>query len=251
MKNVKVTRVQDLTMDKFNSSSITKLTLAKWLESARDIMCRQADVIVKMQNTIELLKTDSLEDKAAIIKLQSDLIQTKDHQLLSLQSAVKSTVETVVQKEVKSYSEAVAKNSTVPGVPAMTPDSVKRAVQSAISDEDRGKNLIVFGLDEVENENLDSRVGELLQELGEKPRLTASRVGKIVDGAEKCRPVKVVLTSSNIVKQILSKSGMLKRAQRFGKVYLRPDMTPEEREQRKRLFIELKQNITDQPQKYH
>ena len=143
MKTVKVTKETELTVDRLNSSSITKMTLAKWLESASDIMTRQAGIISRMQKAIEMQKTDSLEDKAAIIKLQAEMIESKDHQLLSLQSAVQETVQTTVQQEVQSYSAAVSKHSSATTISA---DSLKQAVKSAIAEEDKTKNIMVFGL---------------------------------------------------------------------------------------------------------
>ncbi len=244
MKTVKVTKEQDLTSDRFNSSTITKITLAKWLDSARDIMIRQADIISQMQDAIEMQKTDSLDDKATIIKLQSDLIQSKENQLLSLQTAVQETVQTTVQQEVKSYSAAVV------SAPAISAESLKQAVKNAISEEDRTKNVMIFGLQEDDDEKLENKVNEIFQELGEKPKHTASRVGRNAD-TDICRPVKVVLTSSNHANQILMKSGTLKRVPQFEKVYLRPDMSSEERVIRKRLVTDLKQAIIDQPSHYH
>ena len=176
MKTVKVRKEQELTVDRFNSSSITKMTLAKWLESASDIMTRQTDIISRMQKAIEMQKTDSLEDKAAIIKLQADLIESKDHQLRSLQSAVQETVQATVQQEVKSYSAVVAKGNTAP---AISPDSLKQALKSAIAEEDRTKNIMIFGLCEEENEQLASKVDTVFQELGEKPKQQPAEWGGV------------------------------------------------------------------------
>ena len=127
---------------------------------------------------------------------------------------------------------------------------MKQAVKSAISEEDRNKNVMVFGLCEEEAEQLETKIGELFQELDEKPRVTATRIGKTpVSG--RSRPVKIVCHTSNTANQILKKSGKLKQVQRFKNVYLRPDMLPEEREDRKRLVAELKKAILDQPSLYH
>ncbi len=246
MKTVKVRKEEELTVDRFNSSSITKMTLAKWLESARDIMTRQSDIISRMQKSIEMQNVDSLEDKAAIIKLQSELIESKDSQLRSLQSAVQKTVQATVQQEVKSYSAAVVANTA----PAISPDSLKNALKSAIAEGDRTKNIMIFGLSEEDGEQLESKVDKVFQELGEKPKVTVSRVGRCT-GAEKSRPVKVVFTNSNSVYQILVKSGKLKRVPQFEKVYIRPDMSAGEREVRKGLVTDLKQAIKDQPNRYH
>ncbi len=247
MKTVKVTKEQELTVSRFNSSSINKMTLSKWLESASEIMTRQADIISRMQKAIEAQKTDALEDKAAIIKLQSDLIESKDNQLLSLQTTVQKTVQATVQKEVQSYSAVVAQHNTAP---AISTDSLKQAVKTAIAEEDRTKNIMIFGLSEEDNEQLENKVCEIFQELGEKPKVTVSRVGRSA-GAQKCRPVKVYLTSSNIAYQILMKSGRLKSAPQFKNVYLRPDMSIEQRKIRQKLVADLKEAISNQPGRYH
>ena len=250
-KTVKVDNEVDLKIDRFNSSSITKMTLATWLGGARDIMTRQANMIARMQKIIEQQKTESLSDKKDIIKLQSDLISSKDYQLLSIQSAVQNTVQSTVQREVKLYSAAVSKNISSTA-PVLSPDSVKQAVKSAIAEEDRGKNIMVFGLGEENNEQLEEKMSEVFQELGEKPTLVASRVGRVSEASSsKSRPVKVVLSSSVNVDHILAKSGKLKQTQRFKTVYLRPDMSPEEREVRRTLVSDLRKAIASEPGRYH
>ncbi len=248
MKTVKVTKEQELTVNRFNSSSINKMTLSKWLESASEIMTRQADIISRMQKAIEAQKTDALEDKAAIIKLQSDLIESKDNQLLSLQTTLQKTVQATVQKEVQSYSAVVAQNNTAPAISA---DSLKQAVKTAIAEDDRTKNIMIFGLGEEDNEQLENKVNEIFQELDEKPKETVSRVGRSAAGAKKCRPVKVLLSSSNIAYQVLMKSGRLKSSRQFKNIYLRPDMSIEEREIRQKLVTDLKEAISNQPGRYH
>ena len=66
---------------------------------------------------------------------------------------------------------------------------------------------MIFGLCEEEGEKLDSKVYELFEELEEKPKLTASRVGMGSGvGGSKIRPVKVVLARADTAKQILAKT---------------------------------------------
>lgn len=249
-KKLKVEESDYLTHDKFNSSSINKVTLAGWLGSARDIMCQQAEMMAKQKEVIELLKTEALADKAAVIRLQADLLQCKDNQLQSLQAAVETTVQTTVKEEIKSYSAAVAKSSNAP---VFSTNSLKQVVKSAMAEEDRGKNVMVFGLAEEEGEQIDEKIRGLFQELGEKPRVTASRVGRKSSGTAntECRPVKVTLASSTSVSQILTKTGRLKQVEQYKLVYVRPDLSPDERTSRKRLVINLKKAIGEQPDRHH
>ena len=247
-KKLKVECEDNLTQDKFNSSSITKVTLSCWLGTARDIMCQQAELMARQKEVIELMKTEALADKAAVIRLQTDLPQCKDNQLQSLRTAVETTVQTTMKEEIKSYSAAVAKTS-ISNAPVFSTNSLKQVVKSAIEEEDRGKNVMVFGLAEEEGEQLEDKISGLLQELGEKPRVAACRVGGT--GTTECRPVKVTLPSATSVNQILLKTGKLKQIEQFKSVYVRPDMTPDQRSARKRLVEELKKLIDEQPNCYH
>ena len=78
----------DLTHGVFNSSSISKMTLSSWTGEAREIMTRQAELISNLQEVIELMKTEALADKDAVIRLQSDLLKSKDTELQSVKTAV-------------------------------------------------------------------------------------------------------------------------------------------------------------------
>ena len=60
-----------------------------------------------------------------------------------------------------------------------------------VEHEDRSRNIMVFGLPEEENEQLNERVLELFEVLGEKPRLDACRVGKkSIESSSTKRPIK-------------------------------------------------------------
>lgn len=135
-----------------------------------------------------------------------------------------------MQKEIQSYS--VTKKS---GGPILTPDSLKKVIMNAI-EEDRSKNLMVFGLDEEDGEQIEDKVAGLFAELGEKPRVAVSIIGHKKPGATTvCRPVKVTgLASSTAAHQILSKARNLKQIERRKSVYVCPDRSPEERAVRKK-----------------
>jgi hypothetical protein len=231
----------------FNSSAITKKTLATWTAEARDIMTRQGEQIENMQEIIELMKTEALADKAAVILLQSDLLKSKNAEIESMRTAVQETVHSSVQEGIQSYSAAVASN-TASTAPVFTPESLKKVVRTVMVEEDRNKNLLVFGL--ADEENVEQAVSELFLELGEKPRVQAvNRIGG------KCstpaRPVIVTLASATSVNEILSKTSRLKKTERYKSVYVCPDRSPKEREARKQLVVDLKKAMADQPNLYH
>ena len=86
-------------------------------------------------------------------------------------------------------------------------ETVRQAVKCAIQEDDRSKNFIIFGLVKTEKEQTDSKVVDLLGELGVKPRLTASRIKAMrsVSDSNYCRPAKCNLTSlATVVREIVS-----------------------------------------------
>lgn len=235
----------DLTAEKF--SGPTKVVSSRWLAEAREIICRQRDVMVGMQEIIELLKTEALGDKGTVIRLQSELLERKDEQLKSLQTVVQTTVQDTVQAEIRTYGDALKTPSAV-----ISPATVKKVVQDVIKDGDRSKNLLVFGLAEKDGEQLDEMISDVFMELGEKPRVAAIRLGRKSPGVgTSCRPVKVTLASSTAVRQILTKTRNLRQLERLKAVYVSPDRSPVERAARRQLVLELKKKIAEQSDRKH
>ena len=227
-----------------------KPVLAKWLEEATEIICQQREFLCNMKEMVELLKTEALGDKRNVIKLQTELLECKDKQLQSLQTAVETTVQASVQKEIQTYSSVVAKSSSSSAT-VCTQQSLKNAVKTAIKEDDRSRNVMVFGLPEEEGEQLDEKVGELFSELGEKPRVAASRVGRSPDGRAAGRPVKVALSSATSVQQILLKARRLKLIESRKSVYICPDRSHEERTARKKVVLDLRKAVNEQPELEH
>ena len=91
----------------------------------------------------------------------------------------------------------------------MSKDTLKSVAKQVVVEEGLSRNIMVFGLQEgdEESEDLNLKVGAVFGHLGEKPRLEAVRLGKKSQtGSEGARPVKVTLSSSSFVHQILCKS---------------------------------------------
>ena len=65
------------------------------------------------------------------------------------------------------------------------------------------------------------------------------------------RPVKVTLSSSTIVQQILVKSRKLRLSAKYNTVFLSPDRTAEQRAQQRELVQELKKKTDAEPLKRH
>ena len=59
------------------------------------------------------------------------------------------------------------------------PATLKKMLKSVVQEEDRSRNVVIFGLPEQKDENVEKRVQEVFQEIGLKITLMATRVGKI------------------------------------------------------------------------
>jgi hypothetical protein len=165
----------------------------------------------------------------------------------AVQATVKTSVEDTVKAEMMSYSKAVQESLPAP---AIAHDTVKRIVQTVVQQEDRSRGFMVFNLPEEDNEQLNSKVGEILLELDEKPKIEASRIGQY--DSEKVRAVKVTLSTSVAVSQILAKARKLRTSPKHRSVYISQDRSPAEREQHRLLVAELKKmRDADKSKRYY
>ena len=127
---------------------------------------------------------------------------------------------------------------------------VESAVKSAVEEEDRTKNLMMFGVVEEKEEELEKKILEVLEQVDEKPRVAeCSRIGNTKKG--EVRPIKVTIYSADAVHRILSKAGRLKKTEAYQTVFLAADRTVKERAARKRLVEQLKQKQQTEPDQYH
>ena len=237
---------------KFNHKSVLKKDLAFWLADAADIMQQQLAIIGQFKDTIEIMKTESVADKSRLIKVQEQLLNCQSDQLKNLTAAVQSTVQSTVQKEMKSYSEVVG-NDNCQMSTIQVQESMKKAVKTAILEDDRSKNLVIFGVPESDSEQIDNCVSELFVEVGEKPQFSAGRIGVRRSGSDTnyCRPIKCSLASTTSVHQILSKARQLKLSAKFKSVFICPDRSPEEGAARSVPALELKEAATNRPDHKH
>ena len=112
---------------------------------------------------------------------------------------------------------------------------------------------MMFGLAEEENEgekDLISKVEEVLIEIGEKPRVSATRIGTKPKTTSN-RPVKITVGSSVVVAQILAKARFLSKSKKNSRVYISPDRSPTQRIEHRSLVQSLKEKRLNDPSKKH
>ena len=178
-------------------------------------------------------------------RTDSDMCKTE--QIQTMKSSVKTSVEESVKAEFVSYSTKLQSKA-----PVIPPDSVRSVVKTVMEEEDRSQSVMLFGLEELDEEQIYDRVNEVFGDLGEKPRFEAQRLGKRSSGdAKKVRPVKVNLPSSAVVTQLLKKARNLRQSEKHKSVFISPDKTPEERATQRKLVEEMKKKAMEEPEKRH
>ncbi len=119
-------------------------------------------------------------------------------------------------------------------------------VKKVNAEDDRSRNVVLFGIEEGERECVKSKVTKILEQLDEKPQILESRrVGRRSAGST--RPIKFSVKNSETVFHILGKEKHLKDIEDCKAIYIAPDRTFDERVSRKKLVSELKEKRQSDP----
>ena len=227
----------------------TREIMAERLLAALRIIHSQADFIELLDEEAMELKSNLIARQTHVIEAQKELIEAKNSQLQELSDSVVSSVGKTVQTQLQSYSDAVQVQAARNGSGnAINQSVLKTVVKNVVAEEDRSRNLIIYGLAEDEEENIGEKVEAVFSELSEKPKCEANRIGKV--GQHRPRPVKVSVSNSSVVTQILTKCRNLRNIDRFKDVFISPDRTKEERDERRDLVKQLKLKRTAEPDKH-
>ena len=242
VKQCKVDCVQELNHESVNKIGNKGDLAAKFLQ-AMQLIERQHNMIINQRVHVSQYQSRMIQLQDQVISLQERLLTAKEghSKAIEFNEHLKTEFFEGVQKEVSSVKQSfsdVVKSGSIENSAAISTESIKSVAKQIAFEEELGRNIMVFGLCEEVNEEINTKVAEVLESLGEKPRVEACRIGKKSPSA--ARPVKVSFSSSSIVQQILKKSSKLSGTERFKRVFLAPDRTAEERAQRKELVLELK-----------
>ena len=175
-----------------------------------------------------------------VISLQDELLEEKNKTTGKLVESVPSTV----KEELKSYATVVQKSCSA----SLAPAKLQAAIKKVSTEEERSCNLIVYGLEETADENTEDAVLAVIQHTDEKPKLVGCRrLGE--RSGEKARPIRVTFHTREMVRCVLANSAKLKEVDGYSRVYLSPDLTLEQRQERKKLLGVLKEKRENFPEK--
>ena len=236
-KLTKVDDEEDVTEEmlmKLNKKQLVDLVLemTRALCVSNETLSGATCIVGELQTSQIKLQQEIIDQKDALIKLKDDQIQS---------------VQTTVKTELRSYCEAAKKGVAESGITAA---QVKMAVKTAVKEEDRSRNIMLFGVAEENEETVEEQAAVIFEQVEEKPRIVdCHRIGEAKDGVH--RPIKVTLASSDSVQRVLRNAGRLKRSESFKAVFIAADRTVEERAARKELVAQLKQKREREPGLYH
>jgi dTDP-4-dehydrorhamnose reductase len=92
--------------------------------------------------------------------------------------------------------------------------TLKKVLKSVVQLEERRRNVIIFGLIEQKDENVEERVQEVFEVIGLKPTVQASRAEKTSMKNSK-RPVKISLSTTSTSYQILIQVHKLRHSAKY------------------------------------
>ena len=127
--------------------------MTQWLFTAvclQDRYCRQ----------IENLQEEKIADHNEVIQLQKQLISKKDEGIGKFSE--------IMEAEIKSFSAVLQQNCTT----ALSPKKIATAVKKITTEEDRSKDVVIFGVAEEQGESVTSKVRQTLDHFEEKPVIT-------------------------------------------------------------------------------
>ena len=249
---------EDFNADTWNKRVISKETLSGLIARIAINVLPKTDCLSQLYSVVQevaeenrnllaektRLQDSLLESQETVIELQKELLECKDGQLQS--------VEKVVKTEIRSYSEAV-KSAKGPKTASVSVNEVQKVVKNVVEADDRSKNIIVFGLKETDDEDINVIIDEVLENVGCKPRHESVRIGfkkQTEADSNKHRPVKVSLASSAHAIAILRSAKRLKSVERFKNVFISPDRTTEERKSRREAVALLRVKTQENPGKH-
>ena len=131
-------------------------TLSLLFAESYHLVRSQTEKLKQLKAELSSTKSQLIENQKWVISLQEQLINCKDKQLEGVETVVKSSVENNLKEQFKSYSEAAAENVMVCKPEGLTdPETLKKVVKSVVQEEDRSRNVVIFGLPEMKEENVE------------------------------------------------------------------------------------------------
>ena len=166
-----------------------------------------------------------------------------------MNSLILSSVTSTVKTEIKSFADVVGSNSSA----ITSHKKIKEAVKTAVVEQERLHNVMVYGLEESQSTDPDvsleedkDQIAEVMHEVGVvSGNVIVERVGERKEDSH--RPIRVNFERKEEVVNVLARARRLKDSSTFSAVFLSPDRTVEERKAHRKLVDEMKEKRSQSP----
>lgn len=229
-------KTTDISIEAFKRKN--KDILAEWLFCFTHMLNRSQRVLRTTSATLDQQKNTIISFQEEKLKNQEQLLDGRNQALDSFQSTF--------QSEMKSYRDVVTGSSS-----NVSSANVEIAVKKAVQEEERSRNVMLFGVEENDDIETETAVENLFLSIGEKPRISdCSRIGnKSTSGPP--RPIKVSMASAESAVQVQASGRRLRDNPDTKRVFIAPDRTREEREERRKLVEIVRARVKSDPTRYH
>ena len=201
-------------------------------------------------------------------KCASDIAETTGKKILQYVSEninENSKSLSISTKKLKSYADVleskqsdIANNTSVTSIKTIK-STIKNVIRENKFREDRSKNVIIFGVEEMYDEkDLPNHVEQVESVMNTiegrsecEHRIFVHHVARIGEKSPgKTRPIRVTLTEKYMVHDTLKYCKMLRGTKKYKNVYISMDRSPEQQKVHKELITRLKQSMRNHPDKY-
>jgi len=220
-----------------------RIDLKQMIDKQLKLESKQNDFeedLEEVKRNIEMIKTN-------LKKVSEESKQEEDNNQVKVADEIVNLKNQIGELKVK-YSDVARVGGAEGGIVVQGQQiSPGRSLQLEVSEvmerEKRKNNLVIFGIEETDDENLTkNKINEIITEVGmnvEKVKYFG-RVGRRVAGA-KPRVVRIVCEDSETKRSILKGANKLKGIEGFQRIYLSLDLTKEQQANDKKLRDKLKE----------
>ena len=227
--------VEDMTREWFDN--VKKASELSGFSAFLCKICRK--VLTSVKKSIKELRDDMKEmaDKIVVLELEKVMLAQKLEKIEMKAERVNDRV-VGVEKEVATGMEKAK-------------EEVKNDVKSEMAQrEERGDRVVVYGLEETKEEDPEwkekekKKVEDILRHMGVEPQgdITVKfRAGRAREEGAKPRPLIVKLSDDETRVSFLRNAPKLSRIAETRRIYIAPDLTPQQQQEERKKEAELKE----------
>ena len=236
-----------LTVDSLKDKAGSKMDMAGWIIKLTSQLQKSVQIMNEAIREVDISRQERSQSLKKVNELQQRLLD-RDKRDESHVNIIRNAVKEKMESTMEQYSDVLKAGRPENNI---TLTSIRNVVKQVIDTNniDRSKSVIIFGKQELKEENSVKVAEQILESINQKPKImTATRFGNTQPG--KIRPIRVTFNRSETVHEVIKSSKLLKTTQEFRDVYISFDKSAEERKRHNELVKSLREKITEEPNKH-